>query len=126
MAMELVEGCRILVEGKPATYRGLNPKVPGDYWVEFDFGGGWWSYHPSNVTTLEIPMKKPKSNKTFVFDIYKDVTGDWRWKLWAKNGKVVADSAEGYKNRNHALTMVGKIKEGMPSVAVAIEGVVQP
>lgn len=42
-------GQRVEVEGHPATFRGLNPKVPGDYWIEFDFGGGWWSYHPSSV-----------------------------------------------------------------------------
>lgn len=45
----LKDGDRVMVGGHVATFRGLNPRVPGDYWIEFDFGGGWWSYRPSNV-----------------------------------------------------------------------------
>jgi len=32
-------------------------------------------------------------------EIYKDDGGEWRWTAVAKNGKVIADSAEGYNNR---------------------------
>lgn len=31
--------------------------------------------------------------------IYADVAGEWRWSLVAKNGKIVADSSEGYKTK---------------------------
>ena len=31
--------------------------------------------------------------------IYRDKAGDWRWRLVAANGNVVADSSEGYENR---------------------------
>lgn len=44
-----MEGARVIVGGQLATFRGINPKIPGDYWIEFDYGGGWWSYHPSDV-----------------------------------------------------------------------------
>src|SRR5262245_33554630 len=30
---------------------------------------------------------------------YKDKRGEWRWRLMAKNGKIVADSGEGYKRK---------------------------
>lgn len=30
------------------------------------------------------------------FRLYQDMRGEWRWRLLAKNGKIVADSAEGY------------------------------
>lgn len=33
---------------------------------------------------------------------YVDAKGDWRWQAKAANGKVVADSAEGYKLRRDA------------------------
>lgn len=33
------------------------------------------------------------------FEIYKDATGDWRWRLRTTNGNTVADSAEGYRHR---------------------------
>ena len=33
------------------------------------------------------------------FVIYKDARGNYRWRLVASNGKIVADSAEGYVNK---------------------------
>ena len=33
------------------------------------------------------------------FQIYKDKKGEWRWRLVARNGRIVADSAEGYKTK---------------------------
>jgi uncharacterized protein YegP (UPF0339 family) len=34
------------------------------------------------------------------FEIYKDEFNEWRWRLKARNGKIVADSAEGYKRKS--------------------------
>lgn len=31
--------------------------------------------------------------------IYKDASGEWRWKYVRSNGRIMADSGEGYKNR---------------------------
>ncbi len=33
------------------------------------------------------------------FEIFRDGDGEFRWRLRAKNGKIVADSGEGYKKR---------------------------
>lgn len=33
------------------------------------------------------------------FHVYKDYKGEWRWRLKAANGKIVADSAEGYSSK---------------------------
>ena len=35
--------------------------------------------------------------------IYKDGKGEYRWKLVARNGRVVADSGEGYKRKSGIL-----------------------
>ena len=32
-------------------------------------------------------------------EFYKDRKGEWRWRAKARNGKILADSAEGYKRR---------------------------
>ena len=32
-------------------------------------------------------------------EFYQDDSGEWRWRAVAPNGRVVADSGEGYKNR---------------------------
>lgn len=68
-------------------------------------------------------MKRPKSNAPFVFDVYRDSTGQWRWRLWAKNGKIVADSAEGYANKAHAVKMCDRLTDGLSASAVFVEGV---
>jgi uncharacterized protein len=43
------------------------------------------------------------------FIIYKDIKGEYRWTLKARNGKKIADSAEGYKTKTHAKKMVSKL-----------------
>ena len=40
------------------------------------------------------------------FEIYKDTSGDWRWRLRARNGRIVADSAEGYASKRNAKAAV--------------------
>lgn len=37
------------------------------------------------------------------FDIYRDARKGWRWRIRARNGKIVADCAESYKTRRAAL-----------------------
>lgn len=36
-------------------------------------------------------------------EIYKDRAGYWRWRLKAKNHKIVAESGEGYSARHKAV-----------------------
>lgn len=33
---------------------------------------------------------------------YRDAAGEWRWRLKARNGRIVADSAEGYTRKDGA------------------------
>ena len=32
-------------------------------------------------------------------EIYRDARGEWRWRLRASNGRILADSGEGYRRR---------------------------
>ena len=32
-------------------------------------------------------------------EFFKDKAGEYRWRLKATNGRIIADSAEGYKNQ---------------------------
>lgn len=36
------------------------------------------------------------------FEIYRDKAGEWRWRMVCRNGRVVADSGEGYTRRRDA------------------------
>jgi len=37
------------------------------------------------------------------FQLYKDRKGEYRWRIVAVNGETLADSGEGYHNKQHAL-----------------------
>ena len=41
--------------------------------------------------------------------IYRDAVGEWRWRLRARNGRIVADSGEGYTRRAAAAAAFEKI-----------------
>ena len=45
------------------------------------------------------PQRRPHRP---VFEIYRDAAGEWRWRLVAGNGRIVADSGEGYSRKASA------------------------
>lgn len=56
------------------------------------------------------------------FRIYQGAGNLWRWTLYASNGKIIADSAEGYRWRSHAVRMVEKLQGQIADARVEIEG----
>ncbi len=54
------------------------------------------------------------------FHIYKDTRSEYRWYLKASNGRKIADSAEGYNNKDDAEAMINKIK-GYASIATVVD-----
>jgi len=42
--------------------------------------------------------------------IYRDGRREWRWRLRASNGRIVADSSEGYRRRASVYEAVGRVK----------------
>lgn len=44
------------------------------------------------------------------FHVYEDSAGEWRWHLKAANGRVVADSGEGYRDRADCLHGIELVK----------------
>ena len=47
------------------------------------------------------------------FDLYKDSSGGWRWRLVASNGKTVADSGESYTSKANAENGIASVKQGV-------------
>jgi uncharacterized protein YegP (UPF0339 family) len=43
------------------------------------------------------------------FHVYKDTAGYWRWRLLAGNNRTIADSGEGYNNKQDCLYAIGLI-----------------
>jgi len=46
---------------------------------------------------------------------YQDNKGEWRWRLRASNGRIVADSGEGYKNLKDCLDDIDRVKDSKNS-----------
>ena len=48
-----------------------------------------------------MKMTTPTNPKQFV--LYKDQDQKWRWKLYAANSRIIADSAESYNSKADAI-----------------------
>lgn len=44
------------------------------------------------------------------FEVYSDRAGDWRWRLVATNGRIIADSGEGYSSRSEARDAIARVQ----------------
>lgn len=42
--------------------------------------------------------------------MYKDVRGEWRWRLYAANNQIIATASEGYRNRSDCLHSINLTK----------------
>jgi uncharacterized protein YegP (UPF0339 family) len=52
------------------------------------------------------------------FSLYKDKKGEFRWKLLASNGQIIADSAEGYKTKKSAEDGIASVKKNAPTAKI--------
>ena len=59
------------------------------------------------------------ASKVPTFYVYKDDAGELRWRLRSTNGKVIADSGEGYKTKRALENAVGLI-QGQASAAKTV------
>ncbi|GAB3690767.1 hypothetical protein GCM10028857_27480 [Salinarchaeum chitinilyticum] len=48
------------------------------------------------------------------FEVYEDASGDYRWRLVASNGELIADSGQGYSRKNRAEDAVDRVTEYAP------------
>lgn len=68
-------------------------------------------YAPAAATEdLTEPAEKPVSNPKF--QLYRDRSGAYRFRLRARNGKIIAAS-EGYTTKNAALLGIESVKENV-------------
>jgi uncharacterized protein YegP (UPF0339 family) len=42
---------------------------------------------------------------------YQDAKKEWRWRLKASNGRIIADSGEGYKNEQDCKDDIARVKD---------------
>lgn len=54
----------------------------------------------------------------YEFDRYIDRNGEWRWRFKAPNGRIMADSAEGYSSLDALNDAIAVIKKEAPTAAL--------
>ena len=52
------------------------------------------------------------------FEIYEDTTDEYRWRLLWSNGKIAADSGEGYTRREDAHRAIATLLLGINDVVI--------
>jgi uncharacterized protein len=55
------------------------------------------------------------------FVIYKDASGNWRWRLVARNGQTVASSGESFSSEGNARRAAENVKAHAGSADVVVE-----
>ena len=52
------------------------------------------------------------------FELYEDKSGEWRWRFIASNNRIIADSGEGYANKEDAKHGIDLVKREAPDAPV--------
>lgn len=52
------------------------------------------------------------------FELYRDNAEEWRWRLVASNGNIIADSGEGYSTKQGAKRGIESVKASAPAAPV--------
>lgn len=72
----------------------------------------------------KIPKHRWAPGVRRLAEIYRAKDG-WRWRLWAKNGRVIAESGEAYRSKYKCTEMIVDISCGF-GCGFSVEGVLQP
>lgn len=56
-------------------------------------------------------MSKPR----FWFNVYRDNSGEYRWQLKAINGRIIAESGEGFNDRGNAIDSIQLVMSAVGS-----------
>lgn len=54
------------------------------------------------------------------FELFRDAAGEWRWRLVATNGNIIADSGEGYSSKQGAKRGIESVKKGAPAAEITV------
>lgn len=45
--------------------------------------------------------------------VYRDKAGEWRWRVFSRNGRIMADSGEGYRRQSSCRDAARKLFAGL-------------
>lgn len=94
--------------------------APRAFWLtDFKLGlslGMEWSGSPALVVWLGLAGFRIGFDSyideggNMRFEYYQDSKGEWRWTLFASNGRIVADSAEGYTRKEGVQDAISRVQ----------------
>jgi len=87
-----------------------------------DSGEGYASESGAEDAAVRVREYAPEAHVLDIgsaaFEIYEDTGGEWRWRLRHRNGNIMADSGEGYTERNAAERALHGVKRNAPNADV--------
>jgi len=54
------------------------------------------------------------------FEVYRDSADEWRWRLVATNGNIIADSGEGYSSKQGAERGIESVRRNAADADVEV------
>lgn len=52
------------------------------------------------------------------FEVYRDRSGEWRWRLVHRNGNIIADGGEGYSSKQSAIKGLRSVQHNAPGARI--------
>ncbi len=75
-------------------------------------GGAALTPNPGSARDCPAPVRG------LTYEIYREPNGDWRWRLKSRNGKTIADSAEGYRRKETCLAGIELVKRSYDAALI--------
>ena len=78
---------------------------------------GFSTRREEEATTAEVntAASAPPAAK---FELYKDRAGEFRWRLLASNGQIIATGGEGYQSKTSAWNGINSVKKNVTDAAI--------
>ena len=70
-------------------------------------------------TPAASKVRSTRTSKAMSFHVFKDEGGQWRWWLQSPNGRSIASSGEGYKNKKDCLSAIDLVKHASQAEVVS-------
>jgi uncharacterized protein len=71
---------------------------------------GWVRTAVAGVALLALAGAVEAQKAKSTFEVYKDAKGQYRWRLKAANGNIIAGPGEGYKEKSDCLDAIKSIQ----------------
>lgn len=87
----------------------------------------WWTFGLFNILYLSYKyfgdveydaVYSQQMTSGATFQVFRDDADEWRWRLVATNGNIIADSGEGYRSKQGVERGVESVKQNAPGATV--------